>query len=312
MAILAGIGRALTSFGTDREKTLREAEARGAREAEIAEGRVFQRELIAEQEESRRLALEEERKYQTRTTAGDRLYATGVAKRALEASQEQARLLNEQRVSAAAALEQGAVNRAAIAAGVAADVRREAADLADERHDAAVVGMQDIMNRGNITDMGRERLVAPPLIRRPFEPGVDTHIPDARSWADVQRPNYNLPTTASTTVPTALWQGFQDQLTPGGFDPLTGRPIGPRGDMTQAYNMAQNLMGSGGGAQSWRTAPVAEPPIDGQPDMSQSTSRQVAPVGMDPDEYRRMLESGATPADIQDWMNARQAGRGGR
>ena len=42
-----------------------------------------------------------------------------------------------------------------------------------------------------------------------------------------------------------------------------------------------------------------------------STGQLDTPPGIDPDMYRRMLDSGATPATIQQWI-ARQAGRGGR
>ena len=42
-----------------------------------------------------------------------------------------------------------------------------------------------------------------------------------------------------------------------------------------------------------------------------STGQLDTPPGIDPDMYRRMLDSGATPAQIQEWI-AREAARGGR
>ena len=114
---------------------------------------------------------------------------------------------------------------------------------------------------------------------------------------------------------TAVWQAFQDEQTLGGFD-AAGRPIGPRGDVTEAWqrgralvNQRQYVPPPQTTAISGLNATFAPPPISGG--FGGMAGSPAGPPGVDPDMLRFFQEQGMTQREIDEWI-ARQAGRGGR
>ena len=320
MAIFEGIGRALTSIGSDMQRNRLEREKREEFFADRTDARAYAEEIRGKESEiragetraNRDWSLEQERlRREWEVTEGDRregMVATRTAAQNAEVAV-----------------------RADKAAGVARDVVAATEARSQEIREAGVGGMR------NISRAGQPRTDIVSL--------SGTVYPDARpeDWAAMQEADLRLPTPATLEQPTtAMIHGMQDEATE--FDD-EGGVVGRRGDYTRAFNKALALRN--------RQSPVPPPqddlnPFTGQPFVrdfgtsgprrdtistqrrqtvpepidptspmvpgygaTSSTGQPDIPPGIDPEEYRRMLDSGATPATIQQWI-ARQAGRGGR
>lgn len=111
MAFLAGIGRGLTSLGSDMQKNRLEREDREQRFTEREEIRDYNKGLVAEQENRRIAALAETRAYDTGVREATRTYNEGVRADAATAAETAATLAHTR-----------AAARATAAAGVARDV----------------------------------------------------------------------------------------------------------------------------------------------------------------------------------------------
>ena len=343
MAILAGIGRALTSVGSDLQRNRLEREEREQRFADLKESRVYAEDVRDEQARIRAAETQANRDWSIRQQATQNLYAEGVTQAQRAWTDARDIRLTEETVARTAAQNQ------VLAAGRAetnrlADARQQRGfDRTDEHWEDATTAAHNLRTRGR--PLSEVTVLALPGTGAVYSPGGS---PEEDEMA-LHRVGAPLPTTGQPSAgqanavrrnvaaageivhPEEGWvTGFQYspyEIERRSQEILQGRDPGGWNQGVPEPTFEPELIDTPG-FRGWaqRTLPWGEtgseistpPPSTAMAPQEGAGQRQrigaggeVAPPGIDPEEYRRMLDSGATPEMIQRWI-AREAARGGR
>ena len=325
MALLRSIGRGLSSLGADLQRDRLERERQEQAVLVRDEERAHTRLMNQQQEAQRIEALNESRAHARRVEEDRREFEVGEADRR----------------------HQQALARQRMVADVAAGVRSAAQDRADQIYEAGVEGLANIfqagqhkgvpyklsvthpdatagdyaaVNRANVqmptpegpsaTEQSSVRRAVAAAAEVVDEEGNvvdyrwDPYEQEQRAQAILRGENPgNWPESYAVPEPA-----FEPELidTPGFRGWLErGLPFGATGSELSTPPVAAD----GGGPQGTRQ-PVP-PPLDvtGPLDVTAPSPGQldIIPPGIDPEEYRRMLDMGATPEEIELWI-AQRAG----
>lgn len=230
MAFLAGIGRGLTSLGSDMQKNRLEREDREQRFTEREEIRDYNKGLVADAENRRIAALAETRDYDTGVREATRTYNEGVRADAATAAETAATLAHTR-----------AAARATAAAGVARDVvgAQTEAELEKQRLGAAAYD---------------KMLRAGTRVRGPFAPEFNNQLHPQLTGSDVaQMRGANLtPTVETSYEPTSqMVDAFRLER-----DNELGIEIPePQSSYTDAYNRAKIFRNPGSYGSGQRPVP---------------------------------------------------------